>query len=687
MQIDRVSRRRHTTSARPLSRFFRPAVYLLGLSVLSLPLPGLTLQSQASIIEQDRSKLEQQRQQYRQGVKALNQRDYKTYERLLPKLSDYPLYPYLLYQRHRQQLDKLSAEQLQQFEKNYSDSPLARRLYQSWISEQAKRKRWQVLTDNYRPESAGISLQCQYLWALHQQGQTDKMLREVGSIWVHGSSRPKACDKPFKVWLESNQYTEQHAWDRFWLALEKGNTKLAGYVRKRLNNPEWKRQAEQALSWHRRPKQLSRFQLVSDQPLSAEQQRLLLITLKRLGRLEPLMGLDQLERLAAALQLEPEVQQQLYRSFAVRQLRRYPDSIGELSQRLDPQHQDPQILEWQLRNLILRQDWSAVTKLLEQLPESERERDRWRYWQARALEAEGGDKAIATAASIYNELTFERSFYGFMAADKLGGGYQLNNRTLAQDPDYIGQLARKPGLIRARELYLHNQLRDARREWYASTRQLSREQRYQAAQLARQWGWYEQSIRGAIAARQWDDILLRFPVAYSDPIHQAASKHAIAPTWILAVARQESAFTPDARSHAGAMGLMQLMPATAKETAKKAKIRYRSRSQLAEPGFNIKLGSHYLAGLGRRYEGHRVLATAAYNAGPHRVKRWLAQRNDLPTDIWIETIPFDETRNYVQNVLSFSLIYSDILGQPKQLLHPHERMAVVPDPKDRNSSR
>ncbi|WP_421863885.1 transglycosylase SLT domain-containing protein [Motiliproteus sp.] len=687
MQIDRVFRRRHTAPARPFSRFFTPAVYLLGLTVLSLPLPGWVPLSQASIIEQDRSRLEQQRQQYRQSKQALTKRDYKTYDRLITKLSDYPLYPYLLFQRHRQQLDTLNAEQLQQFEQRFSDTPLARRLYQSWISEQAKRKRWQQLIDNYRPESAGISLQCQYLWALHQQGQTDKMLPDVGSIWVHGSSRPKACDKPFELWLKSDQYTEQHAWDRFWLALEKGNTKLAGYIRKRLNKPEWKSQAKQALSWHRKPQQLSAFKLNSDQVLSPDQQRLMMITLKRLGRQEPLEGLDQLVRLAEPLGLTPETQQQLHRSFAVRQLRRYPDSIGELSQRLDPNNPDPQILEWQLRNLILRQDWKAVTKLLDQLPESERERDRWRYWQARALEAQGDTEQTEKAAQIYNKLAFERSFYGFMAADKLGGGYQLNNRTLAQDPDYIGQLARQPGLIRARELYLHNQLRDARREWYASTRKLSREQRYQAAQLARQWGWYEQSIRGAIAARQWDDILLRFPVAYSDPIHQAANKHAIAPTWILAVARQESAFTPDARSHAGAMGLMQLMPATAKETAKKAKIRYRSRNQLAEPDFNIKLGSHYLAGLGRRYEGHRVLATAAYNAGPHRVKRWLAQRNDLPTDIWIETIPFDETRNYVQNVLSFSLIYSDILGQPKQLLQPHERMAVVPDPKARKASR
>ena len=244
---------------------------------------------------------------------------------------------------------------------------------------------------------------------------------------------------------------------------------------------------------------------------------------------------------------------------------------------------------------------------------------------------------------------------------------------------FLNKLQADPAIIRARELFFHGQRSDARREWLSATRELEPLQHLQAAQLVRQWGWYEQAIREAITARQWDDMLLRFPVAYSEQIYRAANKNNIDSTWILAVARQESAFTPDARSHAGAMGLMQLMPATAKETAKRAKVRYRGSQQLADPDLNIKLGSYYLASLGRRYEGHRVLATAAYNAGPHRVKRWLEKRKDLPSDIWIETIPFDETRNYVQNVLSFSVIYSDILGQPKRLLHPHEQMAQIPE--------
>ena len=172
--------------------------------------------------------------------------------------------------------------------------------------------------------------------------------------------------------------------------------------------------------------------------------------------------------------------------------------------------------------------------------------------------------------------------------------------------------------------------------------------------------------------------MLRFPLAYGVEIAESAQGNQIDTSWILAIARQESAFTPDARSPAGAMGLMQLMPRTAKETAKRAKVRYKGSHQLTEPELNLKLGSYYLASLSRRYAGHRVLASAAYNAGPGRVNSWLEQRQDLPIDIWIETIPFDETRNYVQNILSFSVIYSDMLGLPKQLLRAHELRGEIP---------
>ncbi len=234
------------------------------------------------------------------------------------------------------------------------------------------------------------------------------------------------------------------------------------------------------------------------------------------------------------------------------------------------------------------------------------------------------------------------------------------------------QLSTHPGLIRARELSIHNQLLDARREWWRAGQTFTKAQHHAAANLAQQWNLPNLSIRAAISAGQWNNLSLRFPTPHNNTIDENAKRYTIDKQWVYAVARQESAFAADVRSRAGAVGLMQLMPATAKQTARSINIKYRGSFQLKHPSYNVRLGSAYLAQMLKRFNNNRVHATAAYNAGPHRVKRWLKQRGQLPIDIWIETIPFDETRHYVQNVLSYAVIYSDILGKPLEFLAANE---------------
>jgi soluble lytic murein transglycosylase len=169
-------------------------------------------------------------------------------------------------------------------------------------------------------------------------------------------------------------------------------------------------------------------------------------------------------------------------------------------------------------------------------------------------------------------------------------------------------------------------------------------------------------------ATYWDDLTIRFPIVHQQIIRDRANINNIPSSLIFSIARQESAWEFDAKSRVGARGLMQLMPATAKETAKKAKLRYVKR-KLFEPEYNITLGSHYLNGLLKQYNNNRALAIASYNAGPHRVKQWLKKtKASLPLDAWIETIPFKETRKYVQNVLSYEVIYNYRLGQESTLL-------------------
>ncbi|MDA0979172.1 MAG: lytic transglycosylase domain-containing protein, partial [Proteobacteria bacterium] len=196
------------------------------------------------------------------------------------------------------------------------------------------------------------------------------------------------------------------------------------------------------------------------------------------------------------------------------------------------------------------------------------------------------------------------------------------------------------------------------------------------ARLALRWGWYKAAIQSMIDAanddaEHWNQLDFRFPVAYRDNFLAHAQRANIPVPWSMAIARQESAFMPDARSGAGALGLMQLLPSTAQLVARGIGVSYSDNTRLWEPDLNIKLGSHYLGSMLRRFNNNRILASAAYNAGPGRVDRWLDPT--IPFDVWIEVIPFSETRGYVQNILMFSTIYSRQLEEFQPLLYAHER--------------
>lgn len=653
-----------------------PLYLILFVAAVLLITPRDARALMASDIEQHRLQYQHQRDLYAQAMKALDLNDIPLVSSLTSQLRSYPLYPYLIYQRHRLQLDKLDASTLKQFSTDFADSPLPSRLLGSWLGHLGKHKHWQLLLDNYQPQLANTSLQCLQLWALYQTGRSQEASNQVARLWTQGRSQPDSCDKLFAAWIKSSAFSEQYAWERFWLALANDNLGLAKYSSTFLHQPQWQKTAAQALQLHRKPEQLA---LIKIDPEIAGYQQLLQNSLNRLAKNDPALALRQLQRFNATLMLDAQEKQLLQRHFGLRLLRSYPESLETLNNQINPDQSDKILLEWQLRNLLLRKEWQAIDGLIDKLPEPERSSGRWRYWKARSLEAQPQAGTHQRAAALYNALANERSFYGFLSADKLGLEYSFNNQTELPDKPYLRELSQSPPMLRARELLYHQQRSDARREWHLATRNLSPQQLHQAAQLARQWGWYEQGISSAVSAQKWDDLLLRFPLAYGVEISQSAQRNSIDTSWIMAIARQESGFTPDARSTAGALGLMQLMPRTAKATAKKAKIRYRGPEQLTAPELNIKLGSHYLASLSRRYSNHRVLASAAYNAGPTRVNRWLEQRKDLPIDIWIETIPFDETRNYVQNILSFSLIYSDLLGLPKQLLRPQELQGEIPE--------
>ena len=203
----------------------------------------------------------------------------------------------------------------------------------------------------------------------------------------------------------------------------------------------------------------------------------------------------------------------------------------------------------------------------------------------------------------------------------------------------------------------------AHQEWQWVITRLPKREVEVAAQLAHEWGWHDRAIIALGAVQSYDDLELRFPLLFESTVRSAAKRRNMPPALVYSIIRGESAFVVDARSVAGALGLMQLLPGTAAETARHLGMAWRSPNELLSPEKNIMLGSEYLRRVMRQFGGSFPLAAAAYNAGPGRVKSWLAKDSCAPPDVWVELIPFTETEGYVRRALFYAAIYEHRMGE------------------------
>lgn len=593
-------------------------------------------------------------------------------------LSTYPLYPYLEYQALRASLEEQSDERINDFLTRNADTPLYGRLLFAWARHTGQKGQW----DSFNAAWSKIQRPSTELRCLHgqyqlEQGQLASAWESARQLWTVGHSQPDSCDPLFNTWLKSDDFGSTDALNRYRAALIKGREGLATYVKRFITDEAAKQEAERALALYQTPA------LLVDEPkrLTAKTpgaHELLDMTVRRLAR-QDLTAAIQLwirdrERLAVPAGKRAELSSYLGVWYA----KRFPDGTGrKLLVQLDPNYSYGDLTGWRIRLALSDRNWPEVTRLVGKLPEQERQSDRWRYWAAIAGQEQGKQdrEALATLAR-------ERSFYGFMAAQILGSPYELNNRSAQLNDELLNSLEARPAFTRMRELLALERYSDARSEWNLATANMSTEQIHHAAHLVSRWGWHHQGIRGAISSRQWDDMRLRFPNPYPDLYARHAGSRDIDPAWALAVTRQESAFWMGAKSHVGARGLMQLMPATARATARRHGISLSDLSDLSEPDTNIQLGTAYLSEVAERFNGNQAYASAAYNAGPHRVSRWLDARGKLPLDIWIETIPFDETRGYVQNVLSFRVIYERLSNRSVALFSDQEFATLALNQRD-----
>jgi soluble lytic murein transglycosylase len=325
---------------------------------------------------------------------------------------------------------------------------------------------------------------------------------------------------------------------------------------------------------------------------------------------------------------------------------------------------DPEVKEWRLRLALRAGDWHEVLRDIESQGDAADEPE-WRYWRARALEALGRE---SDARWLYSQLAKNPDYYGFLAADRLGAPYRIVQHASEPDEQVIQQLGQRPGIVRARELVLVGLYPEAEAEWDTATRELSTPARCQAALLAGRWGWHGRAIPALAAGGCWQDLALIYPLAFTATLAPETERLNLDLSWVYGLIRTESVFRPNAVSAVGAQGLMQLMPATGRDVASRLGLAVDANGALLDPDTNLAIGGMYLHEVLQHFEGSETLATAAYDAGTAKVEDWLPEAGTLPMDVWIDTIPYTETRNYVHRVMGHTVIFDWRLnGTPTRL--------------------
>lgn len=597
--------------------------------------------------------LDKSRALFLDAEKALQAGNNKQFTNLKQQLTDYPLYPYLVYQELRKNLHRKSAPTVRQFLDNYSQTPLARRLLSAWLKQLARQKKWQEYIDFYH-DGFGITLQCYYLEALLKTGKQEKAWPLITDVWLHKKSRPSSCDPVFKQWQEAGYQTNALTWQRISLAIDASQIRLARYLAKSLPEKD-NIYFDQWLKLRSNPETISLTTITASHPY---RQLALTQGVEKLARKDLPRALTVWEQFKHGVIDDPEMVARAEKALSLQFLKKPSEDEIDYLIFAEPCDPDTKLQEIRIRAAMLHNQWQEVLVWLDYMPDKQRNDDRWMYWRARALQLTG---KANQANEIFDHLAGNRSFYGFLSADLRNKDYAMNHAELAVDNELYADVRAQPAMQRTRELLQLERYLDARREWYFIAETFDEDELLAAAKLAHEWQWHDRAILTLAQAKSWNDLSIRFPIEHKQFVLQEAENNEIDPAWIYAMMRQESAFMQDAQSSVGALGLMQLMPRTAKSVAKTLKQRKPSKKDLFEPEKNIKLGTAYLKQVYDKFDENPVLAIAAYNAGPNRVKRWLPE-NTMPADIWIEMVPFRETRNYLKSVLAYTVIYADKLG-------------------------
>ena len=580
----------------------------------------------------------------------------------LSEMKDYVLYPFLEYARIKRNIGKTSTAELAQFIHQYENSSVADRLWPAWMSKLIAKQQWADAQLAYSKGRGGTSAHCYYLQAkLHSSAthsKTDEPVKKALQLWLSGANRPSACNGLFDLLASKNLLDQNRIWQRIALAMDKGNHRLAKAVSKRLSVDDQKRVALWAKFKYKAAKHLltkrTRKLLSGAHPYD---HTILLYGVKRIARKDTEKAQAVFDTLQKYYRFSIKDKAETASYIAMQNAMDHdPNALQHLAA-IPAKYRDDQSNVWMARMALRQSDWKKVGDAIDAMSDEYQQKDAWQYWKARSLASAG---KVDMAWAMYETLSHNASFYGFIASDHL----QKKYLSLA-----------KPEPDRSEQVIGFNST--AKKEWFYALRGMNKEQKLAAAKLALEKNDPFLAIVSVAKTKDWNQVGLRFPLEFQELIIKYATQNEIPAAWVYGITRRESAFDAGIASGAKAQGLMQLIPPTAREVARKLNLPKLTKNDIFIPNTNIQLGSAYLRELLARFKGNFAQASAAYNAGPHRIPKW-APDNELEASRWIESIPFNETRKYVRAVMSYTTIYDYKLNHNKGThMRLSQRLAAI----------
>ena len=614
--------------------------------------------------------LDAQREVFAETLALQEKEEWQKANQNIQKISEYPITYLAEYYYLKANMDTVSDQAILDFIAKNKGKVVADDLQRSYLFHLSKEKDWAQFMTAYPRMPNNRILKCHYLEAAIATGNSKKAWPDAQKYWLSSTSLPNACDDVYVFYQDSKQLTQDDVWQRFELGFVNNKRGLMRFLMARMDKDRLAL-AKQLYDLHEKPATLLNSNLFTSRSVASF--NFLIPTINRLANQDLAKAMEfynfYTKKIAFTDSEEKQVKKQFARIIVQRNKSQYftwlDKELGELG--------NVSLIEQRIRYAIKRNDWKNIEFWISKLPKAKRNSSDWLYWQARVLENAGKSEK---ANAIFQKVARNRNFHGFMAAQKLGVDFSLNSQEIVEKK---GSLTGLEGQLSVIEELLYHELNvPAKRQWQRLLSNQNKTKQQQLGLYAYNHDWPYLSVLASINSKSWNALNIRFPNAKSELFVEAAKQYNVEPTYIYAITRRESSFDQHAKSPVGASGYMQLMPKTAEETAKKIGLtEYSDVEQLNQGEINVQLGTAYFNGLLTRYDGNRVLATAAYNAGPHRVERWTSAEKKkgnkgIEIDSWIDTIPFYETRAYVQNVLAYNVIYQHVFGKPLKFLKSEE---------------